>query len=214
MKKLMTLFLAVAASVALAETKVETTVKAAAKKAEKAVEKVVLEKTYDVTGEVKWTGHGVGKNHHGQIALKSGQVEMKGDDLVGGYFVMDMPTLKTADSERLQGHLRSADFFDVEKNKEATFKITKVEPLKPAKAGDPTHKVTGDLTIKGKTGSETLLATITKKDNHYVAVATGQIKDRTKYDIVYNSAKFKAASILGDKLIEDTIDLEIDAQTK
>jgi polyisoprenoid-binding protein YceI len=214
MKTLMTLVLAITASVAIAETKVETKVKAAAKKAEKTVEKIVLEKKYDVTGEVEWTGHGVGKEHHGQIAVKSGQVEMKGDELVGGNFVLDMTTLKTRDSERLQGHLRSADFFDVEKNKEATFKITKVENLKPAKEGDPTLKITGDLTIKGKTGSETLMGNISKKDGVYTAHAVGQIPDRTKYDIVYNSAKFKTASALGDKLIEDKIDYQVNLTTK
>jgi polyisoprenoid-binding protein YceI len=206
MKKIMTLILAFTASVAFADTKAK-----ASAKTEKPLATAAIKR--DVSGEVKWTGHGVGKTHHGQITLKSGQIDMKGDDIVGGNFVLDMTTLKTADSERLQGHLRSPDFFDVEKNKEATFKITKVEAIPGAKSGEPTHKITGDLTIKGKTGTETLLATITKKDNKYTAVAMGQIPDRTKYDIVYNSAKFKAASILGDKLIEDKIDIEIDAQT-
>jgi polyisoprenoid-binding protein YceI len=214
MKMIMTLILAVTTSVAMAETKLETKVKSAAKKVEKAVENVVLAKKMEVTGVVKWTGYGVGKSHHGEIAIKSGEIEMKGDELTGGNFVLDMPTLKTADSARLQSHLRSEDFFDVEKNKESTYKITKVEALPSPKAGEPTHKITGDLTIKGKTGSETLLATIVKKDNKYSAVAKGTIADRTKYDIVYNSAKFKTASALGDKLIEDKIDVEIDAQTK
>ena len=168
----------------------------------------------DVTGSLKWTGFGVGKSHTGDIALKSGYVEMKGADLVGGTFVLDMTTLKTADSPKLEGHLKSPDFFDVTKFNEGTFKITKVEALKDVKAGAPTHKITGDLTIKGKTHTEELLATISKKGTGFEAVAGTEIKDRTQYDIVYNSGKFKAVSALGDKLIQDNIKVELDVKTK
>lgn len=166
-----------------------------------------------VTGVLKWTGFGVGKSHTGEIALKSGTVEMKGSDLIGGLFVLDMGTLTTADSPKLQGHLRTADFFDVEKFKEGAFKITKVEALKDAKAGAPTHKITGDLTIKGKTHTEEFLATITKQGAAFVAKADAEIKDRTQYDIVYNSSKFKTASALGDKLINDNIKIQLDLKT-
>ncbi len=124
-----------------------------------------------------------------------------------------MLTLKTGDSPKLEGHLRSADFFDVDKYKEGTFKITKVETLKDVKAGAPTHKITGDLTIKNKTNEEVFLATIALQGKNYVVTAEAEIKDRTMYDIVYNSAKFKAASVLGDKLIQDNIKIQLDIKT-
>ena len=167
-----------------------------------------------VTGTVKWTGFGVGKSHTGDLTLKSGTVEMKGEEITGGEFTIDMTSLKTADSEKLQGHLKSPDFFDVEKFKTAQFKITKIEVLPKPAAGAPTHKITGDLTIKTKTHSEEFMATITKKDGKWSAVATTEIKDRTKYDIVYNSKQFKAVSALGDKLIEDNIKIELNITTK
>ncbi len=168
----------------------------------------------DVTGSVKWTGYGVGKTHTGDLNVKSGQIEMKPDELVGGNFVIDMTSLKTADSPKLQGHLQSPDFFDVTKYPEATYKITKVEAIKGATAGSPTHKIMGDLTVKTKTEPLEMLAVVTKKENKYTAVATAEIKDRTKYDIVYNSKQFKTASALGDKLIEDNIKLELNVSTK
>ena len=167
----------------------------------------------DVTGNLKWTGYGVGKSHTGELAIKSGQVEMKGEELVGGEFLIDMTSLKTADSEKLQGHLQSPDFFDVKNQPEAKFKITKVEALKAA-AGSPTHKITGDLTIKGKTHPETFLTTVKKEGTKWTAQGEAEIKDRTQYDIVYNSAKFKSASALGDKLIEDKIKVEMNLTTK
>lgn len=168
----------------------------------------------DVTGEIKWTGYGVGKQHHGTLALKSGVVEFKKNQLADGTFFIDMATLKTSDSPKLEAHLRSEDFFNVEKFKEATFKITKVEKLKPAAIGDATHKITGELTIKGKTEELSFDAVISEADKKFTAVAKAQIADRTKFDIVYNSAKFKAASLLGNKLIEDKIDIELSLKTQ
>lgn len=165
-----------------------------------------------VTGVVNWTGYGVGKSHNGDINIKSGMVEMKGPRLVSGNFILDMTSLKTSDSSKLQAHLRSADFFDVEKFGEAQFKITKVEEIKNSGNG-PNHKIFGELTIKGKTNPEEFLATITKSGAGFVAAAETEIKDRTKYDIVYNSGKFKAASLLGDKLINDNIKVRMELKT-
>lgn len=166
----------------------------------------------NVIGTVKWTGFGVGKSHTGDIALKSGSVEMNGTTLTGGSFTLDMTSLKTGDSPKLQGHLRSPDFFEVDKFQEGQFKITKVEVLKDAKNG-PTHKIFGDLTIKGKTHPEEFLATVSKQGKGFAATADAEIKDRTKYDIVYNSGKFKAVSVLGDKLINDNIKIQLDIKT-
>lgn len=168
----------------------------------------------DVTGGLKWTGYGVGKSHSGDLNIKTGSIEMKGDEIVGGTFIIDMASLKTADSEKLQGHLMSPDFFDVQKFPEGTFKITKVEAIAGAKAGEATHKITGDLTIKGNTHSETLLATVTKAGTKWTAKGETEIKDRTQYDIKYNSSKFKTVSALGDKLIEDKIKIELNLVTK
>lgn len=48
--------------------------------------------------------------------------------------------------DKFTTHLKSADFFEVEKHPEITFKTTKIE-----KTGDTIGKITGDLTIKGVT---------------------------------------------------------------
>ena len=169
---------------------------------------------HDVTGSLKWTGYGVGKSHTGDLQIKNGQIEMKGKDLVGGMFTIDMATLKTGDSEKLQGHLQSPDFFDVAKFPESTFKITKVDAMKAPAAGTPTHKIWGDLTIKGKTNPVELMATVKEDAGKMTAMGMTEIKDRTKFDVVYNSAKFKAVSALGDKLIQDNIKIELNVATK
>lgn len=169
----------------------------------------------EATGKIKWVGYGVGsKSHGGDIAIKSGYIEVIGENITGGEFTLDMTSLSSPDSERLVGHLKSADFFDVEKFKEGRFQITKVETLKNAKAGEATHKIHGNLTIKGKTHHESFDAKISQASGKFSAVASTEIKDRTQYDIVYNSAKFKAASALGDKLIKDNIKVDLEVATK
>lgn len=168
----------------------------------------------DVTGAIKWTGYGVGKTHTGDLKIKSGEIKMKGDELIGGTFIVDMTSLKTTDSPKLQAHLQSPDFFDITKYPEAIYKITKVEAIKGAAPGTPTHKIMGLLTIKSKTEPLEMLAMITKKAGKYTATASTEIKDRTKYDLVFNSKQFKAISALGDKLIEDHIKLDLNVITK
>ena len=59
--------------------------------------------------------------------------------------------------EKLDAHLKSADFFDAEKNPDITFKSTKVE-----KVGANTLKVVGDLTAHGVTKPVTLDVKINK----------------------------------------------------
>jgi len=58
---------------------------------------------------------------------------------------IDLTTLNTGDAQR-DGHLKSADFFDVEKFPAMTFKSTTV-----TKKGEDEYAVTGDLTIHGVT---------------------------------------------------------------
>jgi polyisoprenoid-binding protein YceI len=170
--------------------------------------------SHDVTGEIKWTGYGVGKSHDGVIKLKSGSVEMKNENIIGGTFVFDMTTLNSTKfdySEKLTGHLKSADFFNVEKYNTATLKITQATALKT----DPnTYEITGDLTIKDKTNPIAFTAKVTKDGKKMKATGSIEIKDRTKFDIVYNSKQFSTLSKLGDKLIEDNIKVDIDVVTK
>jgi polyisoprenoid-binding protein YceI len=107
---------------------------------------------------------------------------------------------------KLVGHLKSDDFFGVEKNPTSTFKITKVEPIANAKAGEANYTITGDLTIKGKTHPATFPAVVTVNGNNATAKATATV-DRAKYDIRYGSKSF--FDNLGDKVINDEFTLAI-----
>jgi len=170
--------------------------------------------TKEVAGSIGWTGYGVGKSHTGTIQVKSGKVEMKNENVLGGTITFDMTTLATGDSKKLESHLKSADFFEIEKYPEAQFVITKVEKLATVAADGSTHKITGNLTIKNKTQPIDVMSKITFENNQWKAVGSAEIKDRTQHDIVYNSKKFTALSKLGDKMIEDNIKVTFDLATK
>lgn len=153
--------------------------------------------------EVTWKGYKVTGSHYGTVALKSGSLEFKGDVLVGGEFVVDMSTIESTDlsgedKDQLDGHLKSDDFFGVEKYPTAILKITKVTP-----SGKNSYAVVGDLTIKEKT------LPIKFDVSVYGNKATANLKiDRSKYDVRYGSGSF--FDNLGDKTIYDEFDLEVD----
>lgn len=154
--------------------------------------------------KITWKGYKVTGSHDGNINLKSGHLEMKGKKLVGGEFVVDMTSIVVTDleagkgKEKLEGHLKSADFFGVESNPTSKLVFTSVKPM-----NDNSYTVTGDLTIKGITKPVTLVVSMFENK----ASATLKI-DRTKYDIKYGSGSF--FDNLGDKAIYNDFDLVVD----
>ncbi len=166
--------------------------------------------TYKVdaaASSVHWLGKKVTGQHDGHVKVKSGGLQVAGNAVTGGNIVLDMTSITVDDLKdaeyngKLVGHLKSDDFFGVEKNPTAAFKITKVEAIAGAKAGEPNQKVTGDLTVKGKTNPLTFPATISVAGGKVEAQAKDVKVDRTLYDIKYGSGKFFQG--LGDKVIYD-----------
>ena len=61
------------------------------------------------------------------------------------------------DAEKLTGHLKSGDFFDVEKFPQSTFDITELK-----KNSDSDYTVSGNFTLHGVTKNITFPATVSK----------------------------------------------------
>lgn len=166
---------------------------------------------------IKWTGKKVTGQHNGRVGLKSGGVVFKGGELTGGSFEADMTTITVDDlkdpgyNAKLTGHLNSADFFETEKHPTASFKTTKVTPKPGAAVGQPTHDITGDLTIKGITHPVSFPVRVEKKAGRAEAKGTMTV-DRTLYNIKYGSGKFFQG--LGDKAIHDEFTLELELVAK
>jgi len=116
-----------------------------------------------------------------------------------------MSTINSTDLEgeykgKLEGHLKSDDFFGVEKYPTASLIFKKVKST-----GKNSYKVTGDITIKGQT------ETISFDLSVYGNKANASIKiDRTKFDVRYGSTSFFDG--LKDKAIYDDFDLVVDLE--
>ncbi|MGB5272920.1 MAG: YceI family protein [Flavobacteriaceae bacterium] len=154
---------------------------------------------------IAWKAYKVTGSHHGTIDLNSGALVFENDKLTGGEFEVQMTTLISKDLEgeskgKLEGHLKSDDFFGVENHPTATLVFTKVEP-----SGKNSYDVTGDLTIKGITKPVTFDVSI------YGSKATATMKiDRSEYNVRYGSGSF--FENLGDKTIYDEFDLVVDLE--
>lgn len=166
---------------------------------------------------MKWNAKKVGGEHYGTINLAEGGLQVSGSKLTGGNFTIDMTSIVVKDitkedsNKRLTDHLKSDDFFSVEKHPKATFKITKAARVAKPKAGAPNYTITGDLTIKGITHPISFPATVTVTGKAAEATALIEV-DRTRYDIKYRSGLIGTAA---DKVIYDTftIDLKLVAGT-
>ena len=155
--------------------------------------------------KVVWKAYKVAGSHEGTIDVKAGTLLFDGDKLKGGNFVIDMTTIACTDLEgeykgKLEGHLKSGDFFDIEKHNTASLKMTKVKS-----SGKNSYKIKGDLSIKGITKSVQFEASV------YGKKATATLKvDRTDFNIKYGSGSFFDG--LKDNMIYDEFDLVIDIE--
>ncbi|MFS4469449.1 YceI family protein [Maribacter sp. 2210JD10-5] len=153
---------------------------------------------------VTWKGYKVTGSHEGTIGLKSGYLEMEGEKLTGGEFVVDMTSLTVTDlkagdgKEKLEGHLKSDDFFGTATHATSKLVINSAKPF-----NKNSYTVQGDLTIKGITKPITLVVSMFENK----ATATMKV-DRAKYDVKYGSGSF--FDDLGDKTIYDEFDLVVD----
>jgi len=162
----------------------------------------IKDKTVKVKeSSVVWKGYKVGGEHTGTVGLKSGSLTFDGKTLTGGNFTIDMTSLGSTDLEgeykgKLDGHLKSDDFFGVEEFPTATLEITSVS------GKDGSYNVNANITIKGKTEAISF-PMIVKGDT-----ATASLKiDRTKHNITYQSPSI--LETLKDKAIYDEFDLNV-----
>ena len=153
--------------------------------------------------KITWIGKKVTGQHIGTINLAEGNFTLKGNKVAGGSFTIDMTSIKDEErNERLEGHLKSDDFFSTDKNPTARFVISKIE----SKDGGQ-YVVKGNLTIKGITNEIEFPATI-QISNGQISAKAKILVDRTKFDIKFRSGNF--FENLGDKAIEDNFELNVD----
>lgn len=126
-------------------------------------------------------------------------------------FTVQAASIDTDNGDR-DNHLRSADFFDVEKFPTLTFSSTSVKAVDA-----DTLEVTGDLTIKGQTKKVTvpveLLGSVKTPRGEKAGFETAFKLDRKEYGITWNRALDTGGAILGDD-VKINISIEADRQAE
>ena len=154
-----------------------------------------------------WTGREVStSSHYGTINFTSGQFEIADGLISQGEFLVDMTSITVQDltggsKERLEGHLRSDDFFSVESFPTAHLYISSSEVISNGK-----WMVNGFLTIKD-ISHPVLFEMVNTADGWNANL----VFDRSKYNVKFRSGTF--FENLGDKLIYDDIELKINLKT-
>ena len=151
---------------------------------------------------IHWLGKKITGQHEGKINLLSGSLIMENGSLTGGDFIVDMNSLVSTDlkgesAKKLEGSLRSKEWFDVGKYPQAKLVFTSI-----VIRDQGLYTVTGDFTIKGKTNP----ATFELKVNDLEATAK-VIIDRTLYNILYGSTSL--FDNLKGKMINNYFEIDV-----
>jgi polyisoprenoid-binding protein YceI len=147
-------------------------------------------------------------NVKGQFAKVSGTLTRDESDLTKSKVeaVIDAASIETRDPQR-DGHLKSADFFDVEKFTTLAFTSTRV-----SRVGEGELSIEGDLTIRGVTRKVVFSAegpTAPAKDpwgNTRIAVSATTKINRKDFGLTWNTALETGGILVGEEV---TITLDV-----
>ena len=149
---------------------------------------------------ITWVGSKVTRRHDGGFHVFEGQIYLLNDDPTTSSVSVSIDTTSIwSDTDRLTGHLKSADFFDVEAYPTATFTSTSIE------AAEIGYTITGNFNLHGVEKSISFPAEIEIADGHATVSASFAIK-RFDFGIVYPG--------VAEDLIRDEIAITLDLRTK
>ena len=141
---------------------------------------------------IGFVGSKVTGSHNGGFNVFSGEINLVGGDPTASSFefVIDTTSL-WVDNDRLAGHLKSPDFFEVETFPTATFTSTAIT------AAEDGYLVTGNLDLHGVSRSISFPAQITVAEGQVIAEAEFFIK-RFDFGIVYEG---RADDLIRDEVV-------------
>lgn len=188
------------------------------------------------TSSVSWIGSKPAGRHNGTLPIATGEFALREGQIEGGKIEMSVVDIQNEDlaedpesQGKLLGHLKSADFFDAENFPTASFEIVTVETydtneeimekeeyeteFAPATNAEyvveaPTHKITGNLTMRGTTLAVSFPANVEIQDGRVTAKAKFNI-DRTLWGLSYGD-EATAVDKAKDKFIYNTVNIAFD----
>jgi len=162
---------------------------------------------------LEWTGRNINNRHYGRISISGGEVILANGLPVSGSFVLDMTTITNLDLQDegwrgvLHRHLKSEDFFDVERYPTATFELRGAAAIAGATPGTPNVEIAGSLTIKETTRPICFPAIIAPQEDGTLKAQAALDLDRTLWNVSYGSGRLYER--LGMHLVNDLISIEL-----
>lgn len=151
--------------------------------------------------EVNFIGSKVTGGHRGGFKTFTGYFTIKDDAPVGNdhKVIIDMKSTFT-DDEKLTGHLKSPDFFDVDQFPQASFDVTELK-----KQSETSYRISGNFNLHGITKNIQFPATVSTVD--------GLVKIQSKFDINRKDFGIVYAGKTDD-LIRDEVVIELKLEAK
>ena len=158
------------------------------------------------SSKIEFTGSKVTGSHEGGFTKFSGAIDLINDKPEDSKVSVDIETASIyANVDQLTNHLKTADFFDVEKFPKATFTSTKIAHSDGSPADS--YTVTGDFELHGVKKAITFPATI-QVGSDAVTVKSEFTINRKDFGIMYAG---KADDLIRDGVV---IRLDINAPKK
>jgi polyisoprenoid-binding protein YceI len=151
--------------------------------------------------KIEFTGSKVTGKHDGGFKVFTGHFTVKDGAAVGNdhKVVIDMAST-WADDEKLTDHLKSSDFFDVEKYGQTTFDVTELK-----KNSDTSYTVSGNFKLHGVEKNISFPAEVSQNGDSVKIKAEFDI-NRKDFGIVYAGQ--------ADNLIRDEVVIRLDLEAK
>lgn len=148
------------------------------------------------------------EGHYGAIKLKDGELKFKDGQLEAGKLVADLNSFESVDfaedaenKGKLEGHLKSADFLNVEQFPTATFEITGAKALTE---GDYNTEISGNLDFRGTPKNISFKANV-KEENGVLSIQSEEVKiNRQDFGINFAPG--------GGTIIKDEVILQLDVK--
>ena len=162
---------------------------------------------------VEWTGRNINNRHYGRISFSGGEVVMSSGRPVSGRFLLDMNSIANLDLQdegwrgMLHRHLKSEDFFDVERYPTAIFELRGGAAIAGATPGAPNVEIAGTLTVKDVTRPICFPAVVAASEDGTLKAQAAIDLDRTLWNVCYGSGKLYER--LGMHLVNDLISIEL-----
>jgi polyisoprenoid-binding protein YceI len=150
--------------------------------------------------KIEFVGAKVTGDHQGKFNAFDGTIDYAGGQPTRISFDIDLNSVET-DTEKLTGHLKSADFFDVAKYPKATFTSTSIAPAPAGAPNGTTHVLRGTLDLHG-TQKDVEIPVVTNQTADGVHAKSEFTINRHDWGISYKGA--------ADDLIKDNVLIKLD----